>query len=211
MVSNVVLIWRNSITIYLYSNRREDMKVKLINKPEFKFTDWAIGECYDKGCYADEDKMHNRINRVANVSKHSSVLEFTDAIFEIEASTKVLLEMTRHRMASYACKSSRYTLDKGEVVFEQTGDEEIDILLRFWKGHIQDQIAKGKKNDVVSLMLPQVYQYRWVAKFNYRSLQNFFKLRRDKHAHFQIREVADEMYKLIPDSHKFVFDGDSND
>jgi thymidylate synthase (FAD) len=187
------------------------MKVELINNPELKFTDFAIGECYDKGCYADKDKMHNRINRVANVSKHSSILEFTDVIFQVTASTKVLLEMTRHRMASYACKSSRYTLDKGEIVFEKTCDDEIDDLLRFWNGHIQDQIAKGKKNDIVSLMLPQAYQYRWVAKFNYRSLQNFFKLRRDKHAHFQIREVADEMYKLIPDSHKFIFDGDSND
>jgi thymidylate synthase ThyX len=86
------------------------MKVELLNIPELKFTDWAIGECYDKGCYTDEDKMHNRINRVANVSKHSSVLEFTDVIFQITASTKVLLENTRHRMASYSCKSSRYCL-----------------------------------------------------------------------------------------------------
>jgi thymidylate synthase (FAD) len=211
MASNVVPIWWSSITIYVYSNRGEDMKVKLLNEPNIDFIDNGIGMCYDKGCYVDETKKANRINRVANVSKHSSVLEFTDAIFEIEASTKVLLESTRHRMASYASKSSRYTLDKGEVVFESTGDEEIDDLLRFWKGHIEDQIAKGKKNDVVSLMLPQVYQYRFVVKFNYRSLQNFFLLRRSRTAHFQIREVADEMYRLIPDEHKFIFDGYSND
>ncbi len=37
-------------------------------------------------------------------------LEFTDYIFEITASTKVLLEMSRHREMSMACKSSRYCL-----------------------------------------------------------------------------------------------------
>ena len=181
------------------------MRVKLINSPELAYTDSAIGMCYDKGCYTDTIKMHNRINRVANVSKHSSVLEFTDAIFEIEASTKVLLEMTRHRQANYACKSSRYTLDKGEIVFEDTGDLLVDNYLSAWLLIIKKMIAKGKKNDVVSLMLPQAYQYKWTAKFNYRSLQNFFKLRLDKHAHFQIREVAQAMLDCLPEEHKYLF------
>ena len=181
------------------------MLVTLINTPEIIHTDTAIGECYDKGCHTDLTKLHNRVNRVANVSKHSSVLEFTEAIFEITASTKVLLEMTRHRQASYACKSSRYTLDKGVVVFESTGDAEIDNILGFFNDEIKCQLAKGKKNDVVSLMLPQAYQYRWLVKFNYRSLQNFFKLRLDPHAHFQIREVAEAMLVLVPEDHKYLF------
>lgn len=183
------------------------MKVKLLNKPSLEFTDNAIGQCYDKGCYTDTEKMNNRINRVANVSKHSSVLEFTEAIFEITASSKVLLEMTRHRHASYACKSSRYTLSRGEVVFESTGDDTIDMLLEGLRKQILNQIELGKKNDVVSLMLPQVYQYRWIVKMNYRSLQNFFTLRLDKHAHFQIREVAEEMLSLLPEEHSYLFKG----
>jgi thymidylate synthase (FAD) len=133
-------------------------------------------------------------------------IRFTDAIFEITASTKVLLELTRHRVGSYACKSSRYTLNKGEVVFEPTGDEEIDNCLEFLKNDINLMIQKGKKNDVVSLMLPQCYQYRWLVKFNYRSLQNFLALRRDKHAHFQIRAVAEAMFESLPDEHKFLFE-----
>ena len=181
------------------------MTVTLINQPDISMTDWAIGECYDKGCYTDPDKMHNRINRVANVSKHSSVLEFTEAIFEITASTKVLLEMTRHRQANYACKSSRYTLNKGEVVFEPTGDPECDQILDSLLADVNRMVQLGKPNDVVSLLLPQAYQYRWVAKFNYRSLQNFLALRLNKHAHFQIREVAQAMYDSLPDDHKYLF------
>ncbi len=182
------------------------MKVTLINKPTLEYTDWAVGECYDKGCYIDPDKRNNRIHRVANVSKHSSVLEFTNYVFEIEASTKVLLEMTRHRMASYACKSSRYTLDKGEIVFEKTGDPEVDLQLSKWQTTIEDMVALGKKNDIVSLMLPQAYQYRWVAQFNARSLQNFLQLRTARGAHYHIKVVAMAIWDAIPQDQKFLFE-----
>jgi len=181
------------------------MQVKLINQPSLVYSDWAAGECYDKGCYHNPGSREKRLNNLANVYKHDSIIEFTDYIFEITADTKVLLEMTRHRHASYAVKSSRYTLDKGEVYFEKVGDPEIDLQLSKWKTVIEDMIALGKKNDKVAMMLPQAYQYRWVTKFNARSLQNFFKLRLDKHAHYKIKEVAQEMYNQIPDDHKFLF------
>jgi thymidylate synthase (FAD) len=181
------------------------MKVKLINKPTLLHSDWAIGMCYDKGSYTDPEKISNRINKVANVNKHSSTIEFINYVFEITASTKVLLEMTRHRHANYACKSSRYTLNKSELVFEPTGDSDVDFMLSAWKLSIEDMIENGKKNDIVSLMLPQAYQYKWIVQFNARSLQNFFHLRLDKHAHFQIREVAQAMFKTIPKDHQFLF------
>jgi len=183
------------------------LKVKLINEPTLDYVDWAIGECYAKGCYTDEDKKKLRINKVANVNKHSSVLEFVDYIFEIEASTKVLLEMTRHRMASYACQSSRYTLNKVDFDFEFSGDPEVDELLEEWKWKIEEMIKKRKPNDIVSLMLPQAYRYKWVTKFNGRSLQNFLNLRTDKHAHYHIKEVADKIFDEIPDNQKFIFRG----
>jgi len=184
------------------------MTVKLINKPTLDYVDWAIGECYGKGCYNNLDAQKKRIEKVALKLKHSSVLEFAEFIFEIEASTKVLLEMSRHRVASYACKSSRYTLNKGELVFEKTGDVDIDTTLEELKDIILEHIEAGKSNELTSLLLPQAYQYRWVAKFNARSLKNFLALRTDKSAHFMIREVALEMYSVLPDEVKYLFKDD---
>ncbi len=66
-------------------------------------------------------------------------------------------------------------------------------------------IALGKKNDVVSLMLPQAYQYRWVVQMNARALQNFLELRLHRGAHYHIKEVAEEMRKCIPSNHQFIF------
>jgi thymidylate synthase (FAD) len=182
------------------------MTVKLINIPTLEYTDLAIGECYDKGCYVDKDKRDKRIKKVALKHKHSSVLEFTSFVFQIEASTKVLLEMTRHRIASYACKSSRYTLNKGEIVFESTGNAYVDRILYTYKKQVEKLVEQGYSNEITSLMLPQAYQYRWVVEFNARSLMNFLELRRAKSAHFHIREVAEEMYNQVPDELKYLFD-----
>ena len=182
------------------------MKVTLLHTNGLEFSDSAIGLCYDKGCYADPVARDKRITKVALKHKHSSTIEFTNFIFSIEASTKVLLEMSRHRIASYACKSSRYTLNKGEIIFESTGDDFVDELLNQWKLTIEDVINQKKSNDIVSLMLPQAYQYKWQAQFNARSLMNFLELRRSKSAHFHIREVAEEMFKCIPDDMKYLFD-----
>ena len=54
-------------------------------------------------------------------------------------------------------------------------------------------------------MLPQAYQYKWTVMFNARSLKNFLELRRAKSAHFHIREVAEEMYNVLPDHVKYLF------
>lgn len=183
------------------------MKVKLIAHQGLEGIDHAIGLCYAKGDYQDETKRDTRITKVALKHKHSSVLEFATFTFDISASTKVLLEMTRHRMASYACQSSRYTLNKTDMVFEPTGDVIVDNLLTHWMGLVKNQIAQGKSNELTSLLLPQAFQYNWTAMFNARSLQNFLELRMSSSAHFQIREVAQEMYNCIPNEMKYLFGG----
>ena len=187
------------------------MKVELIGADTDFGIDYAIGMCYDKGCYIDSEKKINRIKKVALKDKHASVLEFANFTFRITASTKVLLEMTRHRMASYACKSSRYTLNKGELVFEPTGNEHVDNLLEVWKSHIEECIEMGMSNEITSLMLPQAYQYVWLCQFNARSLKNFLHLRTAPSAHFMIREVAQAMYEALSEEIKYIFEGDIHD
>ncbi len=174
------------------------MKVKLLKCDDVEMIDSALSQCYDQSKHGTGDKAMNRIQKVCNVYKHDSLLEFGDAIWEITASTKVLLEFTRHRMANYACKSSRYTLDKGEIIFESTGDTDVDDALNDWKELIEEKIYSGKKNDVVSLMLPQAYQYRFQVKMNFRAMKNFFHLRTSRTAHFHIREVSKKMLESLP-------------
>ena len=90
---------------------------------------------------------------------------------------------------------------------ELTGIDEVDKALILNLELTRQAIRNGVKNDIASLMLSQSWKYRWVAKFNYRSLQNFLALRTNSHAHFQIQEVAKAMYEQIPEEHKFLFKG----
>jgi thymidylate synthase ThyX len=95
--------------------------------------------------------------------------------------------------------------ERASEFLELTGIKEVDDALILNLELTRQAVRNGVKNDIASLMLSQAWKYRWVVKFNYRSLQNFLKLRCDKHSHFHIREVAMEMYRLIPDSHKYLF------
>ena len=133
---------------------------------------------------------------------------FTDFIFQIEASTKVLLEMTRHKEASYAAKSTRYTLNRGAIDYESTGNAEIDYAIESWIETILEYTHAGVSNEITSLMLPQAYRYRWVVQFNARSLQNFLSLRQAPSAHFHIRGVANAMYEVIPREMQYLFKGE---
>ncbi len=174
------------------------MKVELLKCDTIEMTDSALSQCYDQPKHGNTKKGMDRVIKVCNLYKHDSLLEFGSAVWEIESSMKVLLEMTRHRHANYACKSSRFTLNKSEIIYESTGDAEIDAILEEQKKTVLDQLAAGKKNDVVSLMLPAAYQYRWQVQMNFRAMKNFFNLRMDRTAHFQIRAVAEEMLSSLP-------------
>lgn len=88
---------------------------------------------------------------------------------------------------------------------ELTGIKEIDEALILSLEMTRRAIRNGVKNDYTSLLLSQSWKYRWVSKFNYRSLQNLAELRLSPHAHYQIREVVEEMLCLLPSKHKFLF------
>ncbi len=175
------------------------MRVTLLKADTIELIDHAASECYNTAPKDTEEKQFKRVNKICNVYKHNSLLEFGSAVWEIEASAKTLLQMTRHRHASYAVKSTRFTIDKSELIFELTGKPGIDYLLEEWKKTILDIINKDQySNDTISMMLPMAYQYRWQVQFNYRSLQNFLTLRRHRTSQNEIREVANRMFESLP-------------
>jgi len=174
------------------------MRVTLLHATDMDLMDNALGQCYNQGPKETEDDKFTRLNKVCNLYKHDSLLEFGNATWEVETSAKCLLQLTRHRHASYAVKSTRYTLDKSELIFEKTGDPDIDLELSKYKDTIKHMMTQGKSNDAVSMMLPMAYQYRYQFQMNYRALKNFMHLRLDKHAQSEIRDLATRMFESLP-------------
>ena len=189
------------------------MEVKLINKPTLEFVDSGIGMCWDKGSYGvDTTKGIARMDRVCNKMKHSSMLRFVDYIFHVELSTSALIEWTRHQVGvDYAVTSTRY-VTKQNVEGIKVEYSKNDLVNKMLDSHIEDiknLIRNNPKigNDDLKLLLPQGFIYKMQVQFNAQSLQHFILLRGSKDAHYHIRELAVELYKAIPQDHKFLFEG----
>lgn len=89
------------------------MEVKLLYNTPLEVADIAISKCYMKEPYKDYEKQKSRINKVANVSKHSSTIEHLEYSFDIDGISRACLqELARHRLFSFTVKSSRYTLQE---------------------------------------------------------------------------------------------------
>ena len=153
------------------------------------------------------DKDKALIKRVGVQMHHESVLEMLDYVFDVEMSTKTLLAFSRHRIGvSLTMRSTRYTTKKNVDFHKVQGTKSTKKYLNKIMDIVNDAIKEGLSNDEVSLLLPQAYVYRGQIKFNGRSLRHFLKLRLAKGAHFQIRELAEDLYNNLPEDHKYLYE-----
>lgn len=147
---------------------------------------------------------------------HTSVSEHCVMNFKISGISRLCMqELSRHRISSTTASSSRYTLlqvlkEFGNVqttsLDEQfvTPNKPDDIDEDDWK-EFEDELKKsnynslqmqnyfkdkGFKPDVLKYLLTENFRISLVWTINLRSLLNFFKLRLDKSAHFEIRQLA---------------------
>ena len=203
------------------------MEVKLLNYTPLEVADIAICKCYGNEPHSDIEKVKARINRVANVSKHSSTIEHLVYSFDIDGISRACLqELARHRIASYTVKSSRYTLQelKNEVQLNYKEDvlQLIDTVVSKYcvltENHLVNAkiarqlvnlrcaIVDGVPNDIAKYCMPEAYKTSLVMTINARSLQNFLELRSSKHALWEIQNLAKAMYEAIPENHKFLYE-----
>ena len=66
--------------------------------------------------------------------------------------------------------------------------------------------SKAKRNagDAFKECIPDTLKVNLVLTINARSLKNFMKLRRSGAAYFKIRELAEEMHRVLPQSWKSI-------
>ena len=213
------------------------MEVKLLHSTPLEIADIAICKCYGNEPHSDEAKVKARINRVANVSKHASTIETLVYSLDISGISRAcLIELSRHRIASYTVKSSRYVLAK-ELKNEQpfcsfeilegdllhsyntkeqveraskyivlTGDEDVDNMSILALENVRRMVQEGKPNDIAKYCMPECFKTSLVMTINARALQNFLELRSSKHALWEIQNLSKAMYDALPENHKFLFD-----
>jgi len=183
------------------------------------------GGVYDSPTNNITQKDKDFLDRIVNKYKHESVAEHINYNFSINGISRgCLQELVRHRHASLTVQSTRYVLGKlkneekfndfdNELDYKRaekyivfTGKRDIDIISFFMLEDLRDNSHSNISNDYLKYNLPECYKTSLVWSVNARSLKNFIKLRTDKSAHWEIRDLAYLIYNTIPESHKFIFD-----
>jgi thymidylate synthase (FAD) len=182
----------------------------------------AIRTCWQSFDKSDDggEKDRELIDRVGNKFKHASTLEHLVYTFYIKGISRALLqELARHRMASLSVKSTRYTLKelKNEELFTTEDRERASKYLVFTKVDMVDEMSiralenlrlvlkSGISNDKAKYCLPESYKTELTWTVNARSLQNFIGLRSDKAALWEIRDLANILYQMLPTEHQYLF------
>ena len=193
----------------------------------------AAKMCYSKS--GPEDIMNNLtpentenfLNRLISMG-HESPIEHITFTFGIEGVSRSLLaQLTRHRIASYSVKSQRYVEEnhfsyiippeieknaKAAEIYKKTMDNILDsynelteILYEKHKNNMDDKAARKKAIEDARFVLPNACETKLVMTFNARSLLNFFSERCCDRAQWEIREMADQMLKIVKGIAPIIF------
>ena len=198
------------------------MKVKLLHYTPLEVCSHAIRTCWSSFDKSDNggEKDKELIDRVGNKFKHASTLEHLSYNFYITGVSRALLqELARHRIASPSVKSTRYTLKELKNIepFKEddyhgaskfivlTNNELVDTASIKALNNLQDILKKGVSNDIAKFCLPESYKTELTWTINARSLQNLIILRSSKSALWEIRDLANELYNILPNEHKYLF------
>ena len=147
--------------------------------------------------------------------EHFSVLEHGYATFRIsEVSRALTHQLVRHRIASYSQQSQRYVKESQfeyvipPSIFElekklPVGDEDLNGAkdfqndMKIIQGMYDKWKIRGLKNEDARFVLPNACYTEIVMSANFREFRNIFKIRCDKHAQWEIRDVAKEMLRQL--------------
>ena len=143
---------------------------------------------------------------------HESVLEHVSFTFLIEGVSRVLLaQLTRHRIASFSVQSQRYVSYAGgfgyivpPAIRALGPDAEAEYHAQMaqmqawyegWQKRLGD--AGEKSNEDARFVLPGACETRVLLTMNARELRHFFSLRMCSRAQWEIRQLAEEMLRLV--------------
>lgn len=189
------------------------MKVELLSytaNPERTIVT-AAKQCYS-GVNAEEisDKMTDEsvgkfVQKLANTG-HTPV-EHANFTFVIEGISRACShQLVRHRLASYSQQSQRYVTEDNflqkyiippSICDVITVDNIYDEVMEHINNAYKELVAHGVPKEDARYVLPNAAATRIIVTMNARSLMHFFNLRCCTRAQWEIRELANEMLRVV--------------
>jgi len=136
---------------------------------------------------------------------HESVLEHAMASFRISGVSRALThQLVRHRLCSFTQKSQRYINEQNFKYVEPDdikNNNEAHKIYTDLMREMQKQYGKlrqlGIKKEDARFILPNATESEIVLTANFRELRHLIKLRGDKAAQWEIRQLVIEMLKIL--------------
>ncbi len=181
-------------------------------------------------CYKSEENISEGTAErfIGNILKrgHESVIEHEAITVRFTCDRGVTHEIVRHRIASYSQESTRYcnyTSDKFgneiTVIDIATGfnydlnNENDRKKYEIWERSMKESekayfemLEAGATPQEARSVLPNSLKTEIVVTMNLRAWRNFFRLRSDKAAHPQMRELSDMALKLFKEKLPLFFE-----
>lgn len=183
--------------------RIRKQKVELLNPQSYEELTEKI-EIAGRVCYQSEPKGDpEKFIRMIIKRGHESVLEHGSLTFKLRTNRAIANEIVRHRLASYSQESTRYVkYDDIEFIPGERlkGSYAVDMLSRLEDAYrflINQEFKPEEARDI----LPNATATTLVMTMNFRELRHFLKLRLDKAAHPQIRELAGMILEILKEKY----------
>ena len=178
-------------------------------------------------CTANENNAgnYNACDFITKLLKagHESVIEhITYNIAISNISRAVLQELSRHRHISLSVQSTRWALKKimsnDDIVISDMFDtvdncfmdsENGKDLIKYYEnifGIIKYAAKNNVANDIIKYFLPEAIKTKLIMTINARELRHIFRLRSKAPALKEFQNLVYEIYKELPNEHKFMFD-----
>ncbi len=156
-----------------------------------------------KNLSLDNEDVKHLINLAIDLG-HFSVFEHVSFTFAIEGiSRSCSHQFVRHRLFSFTQQSQRYIKENDfPYIIPETINENPDALKIYEEAIAKIKDSYGKLSKLVPIedarfILPNATETKIVATANARELMHFFKLRLDAHAQWEIRNMAEKMFKEV--------------
>ena len=175
--------------------------------------------CYKSEGNITEDSAERFVKTIIK-NGHESVLEHVSISVRVICDRGVSHEIVRHRIASYSQESTRYcnySNDKfgNELtfiypIFNKECDagmyDTFEDTCRFIEKRYFEMLKHGATPQEARSILPNSIKTEIVMTMNLREWRHFFKLRCDKAAHPQTREIANMILKEFKEKIPVIFD-----
>ncbi|MFY9142869.1 FAD-dependent thymidylate synthase [Sulfuricurvum sp.] len=158
----------------------------------------------------DKDGYSFDIRQIYNTPDEAKIIRKNFHVFLYKVDLPTRSQMVRHRI-NWQELSRRYVSGK-RVPFDfyisekmvpiTTGDYDTQKIIDLCVEHYMNAIDAGVKPQEARRIIPQAaYSQIWGA-FMPTQLENYFKLRLDEHAQWEIRKTAEAMKELLQNSPK---------